>query len=265
MYGGTGDVGVYDYCYSDQPSIFNDYGSPPSISSTSNALSFTTGQSLQFGQGSIPPKFTILVRARYSSASNQQRIFQSEGRDWLLGWWSGKVGVAKFETWKTPTNPPLASASQEWHVVVGRNSPEEAPYLAATVWVDGHAVSNGWDGTGGDVLTINYGRLYGESEASDCEVSDVLIYPRWLSDTEIDALLAFFEVFHKREECDGPCKEGYWCTKVGHRFCFVCLFVCLFVFFSLLLFFSTSLLVTETQRRQPANQPASQPASQPQC
>lgn len=132
---------------------------------------------------------------------------EGPGTNWLLGWHNRSVGVASFEGWKTQMDPPPAPASQDWHVVVGRNSPNQAPYSAGTVWLDGQVVSNGWDGAGGAVLGINAG--FTGSECSDCEVSDVMIYSRWLTDSEVDALLAF----STKEECTGPCEEGHWCPQ----------------------------------------------------
>ena len=71
----------------------------PSV--VANHLHFAASQTMTWPEGSVPREFTIFVRARYSPSGARQRILQGRAQNWLLGWWSGNVGVAHFGSWKT--------------------------------------------------------------------------------------------------------------------------------------------------------------------
>ena len=98
-----------------------------------------------FGDGSIPPTFTICSVSRYNGPS-RGRILNGDS-NWLHGHWAGYVGVAYYEGWKTPV-PSTSTPQLDWLLFCGQNAPPNI-FLA-----NGRAVSNG---AGGGRSNIAFG------------------------------------------------------------------------------------------------------------
>jgi len=145
---------------------------------------------MKFPEGSIPGCFTIIARARYSGEA-QRRIFDAAEPSWFLGFWKDHVGVAHYDSWETPHGEDF-KADEKWHLMVGRNSP-----FLPTFWFDGEERSDQTGGIGLKQLTINdgYGKI---TESSDCEVSDIIIFARHLSNDEVNEAMAKFPRFHHK-------------------------------------------------------------------
>ncbi len=191
---------------------------PPSVVPANNSLYFTPDQSLSFLNGSIPERFTILVRARYVEGGTNQRIITGSTiynqAKFLLGWDDGGVGAANFGTLlaeKSSDYSHLGGTQHSWHTVVGRNSPalpafSLGPYIHNGVkWSGNEHHSEG--GYGNYRLAIN-GQAGLESDA---EVSDIIIYDRWLTDFEVVSLLDKF----RSDVADDPVLQQMQLPEIG--------------------------------------------------
>lgn len=146
------------------------------------ALRFNRTQGLRFPAGSIPTNFTIVAVARYVASGVSSRVLQAVESDWLLGFFQGNEGVAKFGTWKTSLSaPPSGTPTFAFRTIVAKNA-DTLP----TVFLDNTDVSVVAGGLGGLTLTINKD----QSDPSDCEVQEIIIFDGHLLDVDMSTAAA---------------------------------------------------------------------------
>jgi autotransporter-associated beta strand protein len=135
------------------------------------------GNSLDYSAGSV----TIFYVSRQTGGSNQ-RVFDSQSNNWLLGYWGGRRGSAYFEgdvllggNGASDTNPHLYATTIGGS---GQNS---------TFWAEGVQIASNQNGTQGPKgISLGGGGAY--NEFSDCEISEVLVYNRILDANELLAV-----------------------------------------------------------------------------
>ena len=149
-------------------------------------LRFSTNDSLLFPDGSIPVDFTIIVVARYLSASATSNvIFGAEQvSSWFLGWSAGLEDYAKFGVVKTSGSAPLYKFLR----LGASNDPN-----FANVYESGVNIATAAGGQGGYNLVINP-----QGSESDCEVTYVYIYDAYLFAEDIASVTTSLG------NCDSP-------------------------------------------------------------
>jgi len=129
-------------------------------------------------------EYTVLSVARYTGGANY-RVISSATRNWLFGFHNSGDERFHAEGWIHNTG----SANTNWHLHAGHINGDADP--KANVWKDGVRLQT--DGTGSHNVNYTIGRLalggYRiDSEESNCEVAELLIYNRVLSDEELERL-----------------------------------------------------------------------------
>ncbi len=135
------------------------------------------GNSVNYSAGPV----TIFYVSRQTGGSNQ-RVFDSQSNNWLLGYWGGSRGSAYYEgdvllggNGASDTNPHLYATTIGGS---GQNS---------TVWAEGVQIASNQNGTQGpNGVSLGGGGAY--NEFSDCEISEVLLYNRILDANELLAV-----------------------------------------------------------------------------
>lgn len=179
-----------------------DHGSTRNVTSVEG----TAASSIKFGQGSIPPEFSICALTRYSHEASQARILTAVGKNWLLGHWSKNAGVAYFGAWKTRFQQGTRFGSTNWFVTCAQN--------------DAYLTVNGYDqrtqngGTGDDQMSIN---TY-VTERSDFGIAALRIYDYHLDTAAMQDMEADFRriIGQAPQPCDtvegGNVAEGTECA-----------------------------------------------------
>ena len=149
------------------------------VSATGNTLSGTPDDGLLWPAAILPATYTLFYVARYNSDpgyGSRGRIFNGYSTNWLSGFWNSFTGVAYHSDatgWVTdPYNG--VGANNEWIVGCDRNT---------SLRCNGKLLGSVGAGNS-DRLCIN-ARPGGNGEYSDWAVSDVIVYNRALSLTEI--------------------------------------------------------------------------------
>jgi len=128
--------------------------------------------------------YTVVTVARYTGGDNQ-RVISSASRNWLFGFhnngderWHPSVWVINQGT-----------ANTNWHIHAGHINSDPDP--KASFWKDGVRLLT--DNTASGANNYMIGRLglggyRNNNEESRCEIAEVLIYNRVLSDAELDRI-----------------------------------------------------------------------------
>ena len=166
-----------------------------------SALSGTTSSEVLFGTDHIiRPQFTVCSLQRYTGAANA-RIVDGVGFNWLFGHWAGLVGVAYFNGWQTPYETESSvdlSAPTNWLAMCGSNEVAGGSlrYLASSGSVSTVLpVSGASVGRGDTALAINAGQHsdgVNTFERSAFAIAELITWPRHLTSSEMDAVLARF-------------------------------------------------------------------------
>ena len=144
----------------------------------------TTSQ-LNFGPSSVPTTFTICSVTRYTGV-HKGRILNGDG-NWLHGHWSGNIGVAYYDAWKTGSATAIAIQPTDWLLFCGQNAPPGL-FLA-----NGVPVGNGaGGGTGNIAMGVNVLGVIGPSELSDWAIAEISVWNRALSDYELETVLTYY-------------------------------------------------------------------------
>lgn len=145
-------------------------GSKPSVM-------FNVDQSF-FMTRDFPAPVTVIYVARQMGGSNH-RVLSAMMNNWLLGYWSGAKNQAYYEGWvSTKGQPPITDNLP--HVFSGI---VRGPGQNSEVWADRLLVAENKNGVAGPYgLAINTGRYW--QEVSDCQVAEIIVYKRGISDVE---------------------------------------------------------------------------------
>ena len=68
----------------------------------------------------LPPTFTVCSVSRYAGPA-RGRILNGDG-NWLHGHWSGQVGVAYYEGWKTSPYTSISVVQTDFVIFCGENA-----------------------------------------------------------------------------------------------------------------------------------------------
>ena len=137
---------------------------------------FNTGQSL-YTRKNFQAPVTVIYVARQTGGSNK-RVLSAMTNNWLLGYWSGAKNQAYYEGWISTEGKPATDDLP--HIFSGI---VRGPGRESEIWVDGSILAtNKYGITGPNGLAINTG-LY-QVEASDCQVAEIIVFHRAISDTE---------------------------------------------------------------------------------
>ena len=113
----------------------------------------------------------------------RDRILSGVNNNWLLGWWGGAEDQGYFEGWVTASGSPGASNNAYLYGVVQNGN-------TSSVYRNGKLiVSNGNGTTGPNGLSV-VGHL-SQSEFSDAQVSEILVYAGALSDQQRQSVEAY--------------------------------------------------------------------------
>ena len=118
--------------------------------------------------------YSFFTVARYSG-SQQKRIFTGETGNHLIGWWSGKTGLAYHEGWVTETS---SNNNNNWFMITD---------TWQTFRVNGVKKGNARN-SALPQMTINWGNSQFSPETSDWEVAEVIMFDRTLSLAEVSLL-----------------------------------------------------------------------------
>jgi len=126
--------------------------------------------------------YTILTVSRYSGGDNE-RVISSATRNWLFGYHSNGDEKWHPSTWIINQG----YANTDWHVHAGHMNSDADP--KASFWKDGARLLT--DNTSSGANNYMIGRLglggyRNNNEESNCEIAEVLIYNRVLTDAEVD-------------------------------------------------------------------------------
>ena len=144
--------------------------------------------SITWPTGSIPSTFTICSITRYNLTGRRGRIFDAavSGANWLHGHWSGNIGVAHYNSWKTNYVSPNGRLSSgvdatEWVVMCSTNGTNnQTPY---NILANGIGVGTVNGGAANWQLTINAGTNSGEW--SGFAFNQVIIWDVALTNTQL--------------------------------------------------------------------------------
>ena len=149
------------------------------VSATGDTLSGTPDDGLLWPAAILPATYTLFYVARYNDPGygSRGRIFNGYSTNWLSGFWNSFTGVAYHSDatgWVTdPYNN--VGANNEWIVGCDRNT---------SLRCNGKVLGSVGAGNS-DRLCINARPDGGNGEYSDWAVSEVIVYNRALSLTEI--------------------------------------------------------------------------------
>lgn len=115
--------------------------------------------------------YTFITVARYSG-TNQKRIFTGQTGNHVIGWWSGKTGLAYHEAWVTELT---SGDNNNWFMITDASN---------TFRVNG-TIKGSARNSGLPQMTINWGNVTYGTETSDWEVAEILIFDRNLSLAEL--------------------------------------------------------------------------------
>ncbi|KAK3278551.1 hypothetical protein CYMTET_13530 [Cymbomonas tetramitiformis] len=151
-----------------------------SVAYTSDPIISSIGGSTatQFSFGSvIPAEGTICSLTRYTGNS-KGRILDHQSMNWLHAHWGGRAGVVHYNRWQTSYNSNFGTFA--WTPMCGQSG--SSPLIN----LDGQYIGNNQYGSwNAGVLLIN------RRERSDFEVSEVIIWSRLLSQSEMDSAMDY--------------------------------------------------------------------------
>lgn len=121
----------------------------------------------------VPSTFTFIHVARYSGGYTG-RIFDGTSPNWLSGFHNGNTAVSYHNGWITASSPDRRGFN--WILSVDKNSTYRAN--------KGAVIASGGGGTSKQIA-VNMGNYNGSSQPSDCQIVEMLVYDRSLSDDEV--------------------------------------------------------------------------------
>ena len=142
-------------------------------------LSFSAAEQDTLTNATDYPAPTTVLYVGRQSGSTRSRVLTTVTNNWLLGYHGGAINRAYFEGWVT-AGGDWQAADQAPHVFTGLipGSP-----TSSAVYADGILViSNTGGTTGPNGLSLN--GWHANTQFSDCEYGELLIYDRALSDAE---------------------------------------------------------------------------------
>lgn len=177
----------------------------------------SAGEGLQLSVDFRAADHTIIVAAKYRGTNNQ-RILSSVNNNYLLGWWGGRTTVHHCDNWvyldgaETKQNP----AQTELLFFTGRRAGTAHSFAKNGVFLPN---THGGPWAGPWVLTTN--GYQANTEFSDANVYEVLVYNRALSDAEVRQLNDYLEDKYKpglryRRKFQDLVPYGYWALGEGN-------------------------------------------------
>jgi len=152
------------------------------------ALRFNDEQGLRFGNLALSGNVTIFARARYTSKTEYTRRIFTNGRDqsFIVGWNYGTLGFFTIDGARVASSWNADASPDVFGVAAMRNTLQ-----GTSAWFNNNAVSyrpaQSLDYAADDlVLNGNPSKW----SYSDCEVTDVIIFQRHLSDQEVSEVNA---------------------------------------------------------------------------
>ncbi len=137
-------------------------------------LHFTAGQQM-FNATNFTSPFTVTYAAR-QTGPNRARVLSSVANNWLLGWWGGRKSQAYFEGW---VSNPASPSDNSIYIYTGASNG-----ATSQVYENGSLIANNNGGvTGPNGISLG-GWVAGNSEYSDCDFMDVMVYNTVLSNTD---------------------------------------------------------------------------------
>ena len=144
-------------------------------------LHFNTTQ-FMFNQVNYPAPFTAIYGARYTGGEPSQRILSAVNNNWLLGYWGTRMDMAYFDGWLTSDPTPENSCNTDFSIYAGKSSG-----TIASLYKNGNLLeSNNGGLTGPNGIELN--GINTSGEFTNCDITDVIIYPTDLSTANIVAL-----------------------------------------------------------------------------
>ncbi len=137
-------------------------------------LSGGTGDGIRFTAAILPPVYTLFTLARYTAATNRQRIFDGVTGTWFSGFYNGKSGVASHNGFITDQ---VDIHGDSWVLSVDQNNLYRSNLVDRTKFAPGSPSY--------DRLSINYGAGVATNELSEWAVAEIVVYNRALTLAEI--------------------------------------------------------------------------------
>lgn len=128
--------------------------------------------------GNVPPPYTILYVARMNGTTKARVL--SAGNNWVLGFWNGYGNIFYADGWVADSYS--LPADDNWQLYAGSGSGSES-----VLYRDGETIArnaNGLSGPNGLQFNGWNGQDWGNNEGSDCDIAEVMVYRRVLSDEE---------------------------------------------------------------------------------
>ncbi len=137
-------------------------------------LHFTAGHQMLNATNFTSP-YTVVYAAR-QTGPNRQRVLSSVGNNWLLGWWAGNKSIAYFEGWVYTTVSP---SDNSIYIYSGASNG-----VTSQFYENGNLIANNSAGVAPPNGIALGGWVAGNSEYSDCDFMDVMVYNTVLSNTD---------------------------------------------------------------------------------
>jgi hypothetical protein len=122
--------------------------------------------------GIVPPTYTLFHVCRYTGTSNN-RIIQGQLQNWLSGFWSNDLSNFYHNGWISSVGGH--GTNNNWRYTTDQNN---LGRQNGTTYGTSGAGAPSYD----DICINDWGGDY--TEASECDVSEVIVYNRNLSSTE---------------------------------------------------------------------------------
>ncbi len=165
---------------SGRPEIVTHWGGYAGATAGFTMLHLRTTDQIVWPSGITPSSnYTLFHVARYTGSGARSRIIQGTTANWLSGFWSGLSGQAYHSGW-------LTDASSNYHGDNWVYSTDQAGLYRS----NGVQRSTSTGGNTGDRITVNAGAV---GEPSDCYITEVIIYNRALSLSEIQQVETYLK------------------------------------------------------------------------
>ena len=161
-----------------KPNITEFIGAPVVVgrkyrSKTFKVVNFNRYQGCRLHKDFITNNFTLIVVGKNKRSTG--RVVDGTTADFLHGWWSGKTGVFHQGHWIS--SPASQGDKNGFHIMSATNNGD--------CWHNGMKVTK-WKrraSANPRQISINWGQFW-DSEWVDCDIAEIVIYNRNLSETE---------------------------------------------------------------------------------